>query len=76
MMPAYDTWTSRNAAGTATTSPAPNALAASATVGVPLALAVCLAQRGHFCPTGADTMQRGQIGSPQDEQVTRVCTPG
>jgi hypothetical protein len=36
----------------------------------------CLAQRGHFWPTAVATMQRGQIGSPQVEQVSLVSTFG
>jgi hypothetical protein len=41
-----------------------------------LARPVCLAQRGHFCPTAVVTMQRVQIGSPQFEQVSLVSTLG
>jgi hypothetical protein len=44
--------------------------------GVARARRLCLAQFGHFCPTAVDTMQRGQIGVPQFEQVSLVRTPG
>src|SRR5919198_3913343 len=66
----------RSAPSTATASPAPKPRSSTTVSGVPLALAGCLEQRGHFWPTTVLTMQRGQIGSPQLEQVRRVSTPG
>ena len=65
-----------NSLSAATANPAPNALARSCGSGLPLARPLCLAQRGHFCPTAVATMQRVQIGSPQFEQVSRVSTLG
>src|SRR4051812_20609168 len=55
---------------------AANTLASRGAVGVPLARLLWRAHSGHFWPTGVDTMQRGQIGAPQLEQLRRVSTPG
>src|SRR6266536_507581 len=65
-----------SAPSAAAATPAANALASRILSGVPLARADCFAQRGHFCPTTVFTMQRGQMGSPQLEQVSRVSTSG
>ena len=36
----------------------------------------CPAHSGHLIPTAAYTMQSGQIGRPQFEQLTAVSLPG
>ena len=74
--PANGTATRSTPPSAATATPAPNARASSCGSGLPLARPLCLAQRGHFCPTAVVTMHRVQIGSPQFEQVSRVSTLG
>jgi len=75
-MPANGKATSSTAPAAAATTPAPNARPTTCGSGFPLARPLCLAHRGHFCPTAVVTMQRAQIGSPQFEQVSLVSTLG
>jgi hypothetical protein len=69
--------TTSSSAPTAAT-PRPAATARRYWRGLPSARAPrsCRAQSGHFCPTGASTAQRGQIGVPHWVQDRRVSTSG